>query len=513
MAFNAGNKLVPILAVGLVLVALMVLLGGRAEEPGGTQLSHIPAAPPPDHDSSVETMRAMTAELKSLQAVAMAVMEETARLRRSEAEREARVKALQDQMKTMKDSGRTASSADIERLERQLRELRDQQRRAPNASTSAPYIPPERSQPEPSTPAPAFHGIGSVAEAAKPFMQIPVPIGRGSDLNGIGITPGAQPRHITPRPDSSMIWHKPLELGGGTEEQKGRTGIAMPTSTTLAQAVGQASAADVAGAKADKAPTVIPRYTIPAWSTLLDATAMTALVGRIPINGTVEDPFPIKIIVSGENLAANGHEIPGLQGMILAGQATGDWNLSCVRGRILGATFVFEDGSIISYPQNNTAGGGGSASVSPPGVQGGQGANVGLGQLSDEFGNPCISGRRITNAPSYLAGRTGLAALGAAGEAVANAQSTTVIGADSAQRFFSGDTGKFVAGSTVVSATEEINKWLTERQARSFDVVYARPGVRVGVHIEKEIWIDLDTQGRKLSYHVAEAAHVRSTLD
>src|SRR5690625_7062929 len=38
--------------------------------------------------------------------------------------------------------------------------------------------------------------------------------------------------------------------------------------------------------------TSTPLATIPARSTLFDATAMTALIGRVPIPGQVVDPFP-----------------------------------------------------------------------------------------------------------------------------------------------------------------------------------------------------------------------------
>lgn len=73
---------------------------------------------------------------------------------------------------------------------------------------------------------------------------------------------------------------------------------------------------------------------------------MTALIGRIPIKGRVQDPLPFKVIVGAENLAANGLTIPGVDGMIASGLAVGDWNLSCATGRITSMTFVFRDGTI-----------------------------------------------------------------------------------------------------------------------------------------------------------------------
>src|SRR5690606_3898091 len=76
--------------------------------------------------------------------------------------------------------------------------------------------------------------------------------------------------------------------------------------------------------------TTTPYYTIPARATGFDAVALTALIGRVPVSGSVVDPFPVKLVLGQDNLAANGHHIPGLDGIILDGIAQGDWTLGCV---------------------------------------------------------------------------------------------------------------------------------------------------------------------------------------
>src|SRR5690606_11268554 len=76
--------------------------------------------------------------------------------------------------------------------------------------------------------------------------------------------------------------------------------------------------------------TTTPNYTIPARATGFDAVALTALIGRVPVSGSVVDPFPVKLVLGQDNLAANGHHIPGLDGIILDGIAQGDWTLGCV---------------------------------------------------------------------------------------------------------------------------------------------------------------------------------------
>ena len=75
-----------------------------------------------------------------------------------------------------------------------------------------------------------------------------------------------------------------------------------------------------------------PVYTVPRNATLVGARGFTALVGRIPVGGQVVDPFPFKVLVGADNLAANGVVMPELFGMVFSGRAVGDWTLG-VRSR------------------------------------------------------------------------------------------------------------------------------------------------------------------------------------
>lgn len=98
-----------------------------------------------------------------------------------------------------------------------------------------------------------------------------------------------------------------------------------------------------------------PVYTLPENATLMGSQAMTALLGRVPIEGKVTDPYPFKILIGKENLTANGIELPDVEGAVVSGTATGDWVLSCVRGDIHSITFVFKDGSIRTVPKSATS--------------------------------------------------------------------------------------------------------------------------------------------------------------
>ena len=145
-----------------------------------------------------------------------------------------------------------------------------------------------------------------------------------------------------------------------------------------------------------------PYFTIPENATLMGATAMTAIVGRIPVDGRVQDPMQFKLLLGPNNLAANGHFLPrDLSGIVVSGIAIGDMNLSCSEGIVQSMTFVFSDGAVrtVSMRSNGTM----------PGLGGqGQGQQAGLvqtaklGYLSDRYGNPCIAGEFKTHALEYL---------------------------------------------------------------------------------------------------------------
>ena len=145
--------------------------------------------------------------------------------------------------------------------------------------------------------------------------------------------------------------------------------------------------------KATPAKPVEPVCTIPANATLTQSTAFSALVGRIPVGGQVQDPMPFKVLIGTDNPPPT----------VTRSRASKEWSCRAspsatgrcrARGTIQSATFVFDDGRVQTF--------GGTSRGS------GQGANrqqEGLGWISDRFGVPCISGERITNAPTFLAQR------------------------------------------------------------------------------------------------------------
>ncbi|HDT6074408.1 TPA: TIGR03752 family integrating conjugative element protein, partial [Enterobacter roggenkampii] len=212
-----------------------------------------------------------------------------------------------------------------------------------------------------------------------------IPVGLGYDN---GLTGGAG--NISQTDGNGLQWVEPKD--GIATDANGRpvsdknsnnaTGFSFATSFGAAgDAARQATSAvsttvqnNIPGSEKNAAPV----YTLPENSTLVGSRAMTALLGRIPIDGKVTDPYPFKVMIGKDNLTANGIELPDVQGAIVSGTATGDWTLSCVRGAITSITFVFTDGTVRTLPSPEGQGSNGGNQNS----QGGN--NSSIGWLSDD---------------------------------------------------------------------------------------------------------------------------------
>lgn len=243
---------------------------------------------------------------------------------------------------------------------------------------------------------------------------------------------------------------------------------------------------------ADKANQVEPVYTIPANSTLMGSVAMTALIGRVPVDGTVNDPYPFKVLVGPENLTANGIDLPDVAGAVLSGTASGDWTLSCVRGQIYSITFVFNDGTVRTVPKPST---GETNSQNNRNT-----TNGGLGWISDPYGIPCVSGERRSNAAEYIGNQSLITAAGAG---------VAYFLKDDDKNTYSngGDvtTGTDAVGQILQGGVKDISSWMNKLYGQAFAAVYVQPGAKVAVHLEQEIGIDYDNNGRKVDYRMGDS--------
>jgi len=467
MSMVASNRLLPILAGSVVLMAVLVTVKSCSPNEEQFQLLEaVPRAPKPDADTPADTIKtltanvsAMTSELNALRRDNTAVKQENHNLIKNRKQIESNVLLrVQTAMETKRrDAAPTETTSAIAALTAKVDSLTNR------------FVTPS-SQPS---------SIGS-----------DIPIGLG--LDGIG----------APTEESeSLVWVAPLEFTPSPDGDKETLFNRFSRTSRNALDATRPEVQSLVAKGSDALNTVLPVYTVPRNATLIGSTGMTALVGRVPIQGQVRDPMPFKVITGKDNLAANGLHIPGVEGMIWSGTAIGDWTLSCVTGTLESVTFVFEDGTIQTLSSDDNSLGGSSGNRDKP-----------LGWISDARGIPCITGERKTNAPAFLAQRIGVMALEAAGEAAAQSETTTLISDSGAtNRVVSGETGKYVLGKTLGGGSDEVAQWLRERQAQSFDAVFVPAGIELAIHVDHELPIDFHSSGRKLHHETNLFEHATIT--
>lgn len=274
------------------------------------------------------------------------------------------------------------------------------------------------------------------------------------------------------------------------------TSLSFPTSFGPAQKTLEASVEHVADASARTAgvKTAQAVYTVPTNSTLMGSVAMTALIGRVPVDGTVNDPFPFKVLVGPDNLTANGIDIPDVAGAVFSGTASGDWTLSCVRGQVRSITFVFHDGTVRTIPED-------SERSSQQNNQ-----QDGLGWISDPYGIPCVSGERRSNAQQYLGTQALITAAGAGAASLIDSDSgqMSYVGADGSVGTVGISTNEAV-GRILTGGVQDMSQWVNRLYGQAFAAVYVQPGARVAVHLEKPLHIDYAPEGRRVDHRAGES--------
>ncbi|WP_027589670.1 TIGR03752 family integrating conjugative element protein [Pseudomonas sp. RL] len=308
---------------------------------------------------------------------------------------------------------------------------------------------------------------------------------------GLGLEPGDLVGE-----SAGLRWIEPEELR--TESQSAGQakpvgfGLARPERPALAEAVGEASG-QVRQVLSGSTRAV---YTLPANATLMGSVAMTALIGRVPIDGTVNDPYPFKVLIGADNLTANGIELPDVAGAVVSGTASGDWTLSCVRGQIRSITFVFQDGTVRTLPEEGRQ------------ARGGSGMQDGLGWISDPQGNPCVSGERRSNAQQYLGTQALMTAAGAGAASLISSgkDSVAVVASGNGALGTVGIGGSQVMERILAGGVRDMADWVNKLYGQAFAAVYVQPGARVAVHLEQALAIDYDARGRRVA-HRQEATH------
>lgn len=442
MAEKRTNKLIPIIALGLIVI-LIAVVAPTSDKEAAKQVKQLGEQYVPDGDTTDDTLRTLTALVQEMR-------EENDKLI-------AEQKHIKEQLaKRPEENSDTKSS--IESLMEQIETLTQKQNESP----------PELNDFDMDIAIPDIQPQGDV------WIE-PIDAATSIDENGIA------PSSFSP----SNTLDNASDILGDT--------------SSLNNSVGQS----ITGSS-NQEMIFEPVYTIPRNSTLIGSTAMTALLGRVPINGSVEDPYPVKIIVGNENLTANGLELPEVNHMIFSGTATGDWTLSCVRADLTSVTYVFDDGTIqtLSVGDQELQTNNSSGTVNR------------LAWISDNRGIPCVSGKRISNAATFLAGSIFAKGVEAGAKAVADAETTRIVSPQGdTTSSVTGDALRNSAFESLSGGTSAISEWLQERQQQTFDVIYVDTGSNVAVHIDAELPINYKPNGRKLRHARYSSKDINHRLD
>jgi len=465
MAIATSNRLLPILAgIVLLMLTFVTLKSCSNESIDPVAMDTVPQAPVPDADTPADTIKTLTANVAAMTTEVKALRENNAKLH------------FENQQLL---NNRVQIEENVtKRVKRELLPGKQDQEARQRMDSSVL-----------SSLTARVDALSQTLTSGKSLQSAEdIPVGLGFDGGGTGA-----------QLVEGLVWINPLDAIEDNAGAPNGNGLLRQVRKETGSAA--SSTREQTGNIARELVTLRPMYTVPRNATLIGSTAMTALVGRVPVRGQVRDPMPFKVITGADNLAANGLSVPGVQGMVWSGTAIGDWTLSCVTGRLDSVTFVFDDGTIRSISGDDRGGQSG-------------GSNRPLGWISDQQGIPCISGDRKTNAPAFLTQRIGVMAVQAAADAVAAAETTSVVSdTGAATNSVTGDAGNYVLGKTIAGGSDEVAKWLLERQSQSFDAVFVPAGTRLAIHVDRELPIDLNLKGRKLNHAKSVNPYLHTQLD
>ena len=409
-----------------------------------------------DVETPVETMRTLTNETRAVREDSIQLQDENKKLRQEID----KLLKMEDSLNKRINSRFTNAERDVDRQQRELEHTQDLTRNLVSRLEKRLEELQQGGKDKGGSRTANGYDIGSAG----------IPSGLGYDESGL------------PVDFDQMIWTNPVDAHVNPKDP---TEISLPDfAANATESLPSIAKGPTSTKQENKEERSIKAYTIPVNSTLLGSVSMTAMLGRIPVNGQVIDPYPFKVMIGEENLSSNGIYIPGVVGIKMSGIAKGDWTLSCVSGEINSMTFTFRDGTIVTHPE--------------PGTR----TRDAIAWFSDKNGIPCITGERITNAASYLTQRVGLTAAASYANAEAASQFTT--SSNDSGGLTSGLTGdpRVVAQNTAISeGLGEVTDWLDARQENSFDAIYIPPGTELAVHISDELKIDYDPEGRKVNHY------------
>lgn len=206
------------------------------------------------------------------------------------------------------------------------------------------------------------------------------------------------------------------------------------------------------------------RFYIP--PSILSGLSLTALVGRIPRGGAVQDPWPFVVVSQADNLTAKGMRLPQLSGILWRGVVRGDAVLSCASASIRSLVYVFDDGTfhVAKAPEQE-----------------------GFGYLADKSGNPCLTGEIHTTAPEDMSTHLLASVLAGMGGAFAESQVRRSASGETETINVAGDPFSYLLGQTVQGAASTYGDYLLRFANDTWDAVVVPAGREVDIHITEAI--------------------------
>lgn len=464
MAMATSSPLLKIIGIGVAISALFVIfkMSGNSSDAvqSGDRTPFVPTTPE-DLDETPETIRTLSAQVTRLRSELGQLNEKNAELEQQKQQIERNLSSeLQSQIDSVKEQQAEQSQNIFNRIAGRIDEIVLQGNQQPQ-----PAIVPQVSTTGTEEPVPTPPPTDTIVWV-EPLYKKPAP--QPVQTQAVTATTQVQPTTL------------PITTPNFVTQTVGNVGTAVT--------VGQQGLLGRIGQQSQQQDPVLPVHTIPANATLIDSTLMTAMIGRVPFGGPLKEPFPFKVIIGAENLASNGIKIPRVVNMIASGTTTGDWTLSCVRGTIDSVTFTFEDGTIQTIDSG------------------------GLGYISDPQGIPCVPGKKISNATSFIIGRM-LAAMttGVAGTFAKSEIQEDVSLFGTASNV--SNAGKHATFSAAKSAAQELQDYIKERQSLTFDAIFVNPGEKVAIHIQQQIPIDYNPKGRKVFHDEVDYSNIRANID
>lgn len=496
-----GNPLLKFLAIPVVIVVIFVALklignkhNGSAPADGAPALTKDQAkALGLVGDTPGDTMRTLVAESKQLKAQIGEVINQNKQQKQENDELKQRLstidqnidKKLASAQDNLKQDSQRQQQGLINTLKSQMGDLSTFGKEHSNSNSDLPIglgVQPGDGQQFKKTDGNSSDILWIDPEDATPIDATGKPIAKGSSLSASG-------------------FNFPTSFGQSVDS--GQKAL-----TTSAQQV-----SDDVGGQQQARKKVRRVYTLPQNSTLMGSVAMSALIGRVPVDGTVNDPYPFKVLIGPDNLTANGIDLPDVAGAVASGTASGDWTLSCVRGQIKSMTFVFTDGTVRTLPAPNQ---GGNQQQNNNQASSGQQQPVqgGMGWISDAYGIPCISGERRSNAAQYIGSQALITAAGAGAASLikTDGSSSSYVSTASGTLGTTGISGNEAMGRILGQGVSDISTWVNKLYGQAFAAIYVQPGAQVALHLDQELDIDYEIKGRKVNYTTG-GSHVSANLD